>query len=373
MRILVVAEGSGGHLIPALEMSRALTNQQAHVTLLYARRTPTAQLLQQLIHDARMDGVHVWPIRLPSGRRVWRKLWQAGRMWRLAQERLEIWQPHVVVGFGGWLSIPVVLAARQRRIPIVIHEQNVRLGKANRFLVRRHWVDRAALSFEKTGEELNGTPATVTGLPIRRVLGLACREDAARQFKLDPARPTILVLGGSQGSQAVNRIACRMLSRLTDEQQRTWQFIHLTGGSDYAEVQSAYERAGVRAWIAPHLVERAWAYALADVVIARAGASTIAELAHCGTPSILIPYPYASGHQRDNARVVEEAEAGVRLEEAEATPQRLHGLLWQFFANEHLRRTMGERMHVLAQPDATHRLAETVSDVVRTEISVPHA
>jgi len=363
IRVLVAAEGSGGHLIPALEMSRVLAGFGAQVTLLYACRKPTAPLLQQLIHDARIDGVQTAPLRLRSvgGAQRWiQRLWQAVWIWRLTRERLKTLAPHVVVGFGGWWSVPVILAARQQGIPVLIHEQNVRLGRANRLLIRRHWVDQAAVSFESTRQELNGTPAVVTGLPIRRVIGMARREDAARQFHLDPQRQTVLVLGGSQGSKPVNHLVQQTLGLLSREERDAWQFIHLTGAADSTEIQRAYAAAGVRAWVAPHLLEMAWAYALADIVVARAGASTIAELARCGMPSILVPYPYAAGHQRDNAALVESAGAGVQLEEAAATPPRLHSLLWQLFANQGLRQTMGERMRSLAKPEATYHLASAV-------------
>ena len=367
-RILFVAEGSGGHLIPALEVSQALAAEGASVMLLYARRPQIASLMQELIHDVDADHVHVRPFSLspcpiPAIRGLWR-LRQAGAVWREAREHLSAFQPHVVVGFGGWLSVPVILAAQREEIPVLIHEQNVRLGRANRFLL--NWADQIALSFEETRAEMDDAPTVVSGLPIRRTIGTASREAAARQFGLEASAPTVLVLGGSQGSGVLNQLMCGMLPRLSSKDREAWQFLHLTGIQDEEKVAQAYAGLQLRARVAAHLAEMASAYALADVVIARAGASTIAELAQCGTPAIVIPYPHASGHQRANARLLESAGAGVVVDERTATSERLLGVLQQLLQDERLRRMMSAQMHTLAQPDATQRLARAILTLAAT-------
>jgi UDP-N-acetylglucosamine--N-acetylmuramyl-(pentapeptide) pyrophosphoryl-undecaprenol N-acetylglucosamine transferase len=298
----------------------------------------------------------------------------------MAQERFTMFRPHVVVGFGGWLAVPVVLAARQRRIPVLLHEQNVRLGRANQFLLP--WASQMALSFpacaapsttnggaagrEPTPAQLNGTPGVVTGLPIRHTVGTADRGDAARGFGLEPQLLTVFVLGGSQGSRAINRLVCAMLGELSWPERLTWQFIHLTGPHDPAMVQQAYAALSLRCWVAPSLANVADAYALADVVIARAGGSTIAELACVGTPAVLIPYPHARGHQRANAQHVEAIGAGVLLEEARATPQRLRDAVRRLLSDARLRHLMGTQMQTLARPDATQQLASAVVTLART-------
>jgi UDP-N-acetylglucosamine--N-acetylmuramyl-(pentapeptide) pyrophosphoryl-undecaprenol N-acetylglucosamine transferase len=279
-------------------------------------------------------------------------------VWRLAHKRIQAVQPQAVVGFGGWLSVPILLAARQRHIPVLVHEQNVSLGRANRFLLR--WADQMAVSFEDTCARLNGTPWTVTGVPIRSTIGLVSRKVACDRFGLDAKAPTILVLGGSQGSGAINRLVCEMFRELAAEDQAAWQFLHLTGAKDYAAVQQTAATFGIRGLVATHLVDMASAYALADVVVARAGASTIAELARCGIPAILIPYPHAGAHQRANARLIESVGGGVWLEEATATPRRVRGLLRWLLSDECLRRTMGERMRTLAKPHAAQQLAAAI-------------
>jgi UDP-N-acetylglucosamine--N-acetylmuramyl-(pentapeptide) pyrophosphoryl-undecaprenol N-acetylglucosamine transferase len=295
---------------------------------------------------------------------MWR-LWQTGVVWRVACRHLQAFGPDVVVGFGGWFCVPVGLAARHYRIPLLIHEQNVGLGRANRFLLK--WAAQAALSFEATRAQLNGTPHVVTGLPIRHQIGMIDRESAARQCGLNPEARTVLILGGSQGSRPINRLVCQALAGLAEEERTGWQFIHLSGALDEAALRQAYASLGLRSCVAAHLEEMACAYALADLVVARAGASTITELARCGIPAVLIPYPHAGGHQRENARLIESIGGGVWLEEATATPDALLGLVRGLLSDERLRRKQGEQIRLLARPDATNALATTILDLARRD------
>ena len=397
VRVLLVAEGSGGHLIPALEVASSLAQRGAQATLLYVQRPQLGELLSSMLASVAREGVEVVPLAMgpsaPSGRGPsivrrarfwWRRLGQAWRVWGIARERLRRQTPDIVVGFGGWVCVPVTFAARRRRIPMLLHEQNVSLGQANRFLMR--WADEVALSFpwrpssssrdraarRRAGLDTalawprrsrpDGRPSwVVTGLPIRRAIGTVSRQDAAQQLGCDPSTPTILVLGGSQGAQAINRSVCRALAVLAPEERAAWQFIHLTGQADCAWVRQAYADAGLKnAWVQPYFSDMAYAYALADVVIARAGASTIAELARCGKPALLIPYPYAHAHQRENVRLVEAVGGGVWLEETTLTPQRLAQLLRTLVTDARLRGIMGEQMHTLATPAATEQLAGAI-------------
>ena len=363
-RILMVAEGSGGHVIPALEVARVLRDAGAHVRLLYAHRKQTEALLQELMkRDGNVVDAHA-VLKASGPLRGTRRMWAAGSLWRTAHRHLRTFRPHAVVGFGGWVSVPVVLAARQRTIPVVLHEQNVALGRANRFLLP--WVDRVALSFEATRAEIKHTPATVTGLPIRHAIGTVGREAAASHLKGRSHGPTILIVGGSQGSRAINLLVTRLLRELSSEQRASWQFVHLTGAGQQTAVQEAYEAAGVaHALIRSHVSEMEWAYAMADLVIARAGASTLAELACCGKPAILIPHAYATRHQRANAKLVDSVGAGIWLEETTTSPRHLLGVVKQIMEDAPLRRRMGDRMQGLARPHAAQHLATTVLGVAR--------
>ena len=359
--VLLVTEGSGGHLIPALQVAESLAKTGARATVWYARRRPSASLADALVKEAADAGVEVHAIPFATSRRWLSRLWQCGQLWSQTQRWLEASAPDVVVGFGGWVSAPVILAARWRHIHCVLHEQNVAVGRANRLLVR--WVDRVAVSFRETQSALNGTPSVVTGMPVRDAIGRSSRDADAARFGFNAARPTLLVLGGSQGSRAINRVVGELVECLSSDERRRWQFLHLTGTADEGAVRRVYTRHQVTAWVAPFLTEMEAAYAQADVVITRAGAATITELARCGKPAILIPYPYAGGHQTVNARLVEHYGDGLLLEEGEATAARLLSAVRRLLADERLRLIMGRQMRGIAVHDAADRLTQAIVEL----------
>jgi UDP-N-acetylglucosamine--N-acetylmuramyl-(pentapeptide) pyrophosphoryl-undecaprenol N-acetylglucosamine transferase len=357
----LVAEGSGGHLIPALQVAESLAKTGVRATVWYARRHPSASLADALVKEAAEAGVEVHAILGETRRSLLGRLWQGGQLWSQTRRWLEASSPDVVVGFGGWVSAPVILAARWQRIHCMLHEQNVAVGRANRWLVR--WVDRVAVSFQETQHALTGTPAVVTGMPVREAIGRCSREAHAARFGFSVAQPTLLVLGGSQGSRAINRIVGEFVERATSDERRRWQFLHITGAADEADVHHLYARHEVTAWVAPFLVEMDAAYAQADVVIARAGAATITELARCGKPALLIPYPYAGGHQLVNARLVEQCGGGLVIEEGESTAMRLLSAVRRLLADDRLRLIMGQQMRGIDVPDAAERLTHTIMEL----------
>ena len=361
LKVLLVAEGSGGHLIPALQVAGALAKTGVHATVWYAKRRYTAPLADALVKEAAAADVDVRAIPLETGRNFLGRLWQCGQLWSRSRRWFDAVSPDVVVGFGGWVSASVILAARQRHIRCVLHEQNVAIGRANRLLVR--WVDRVAVSFRETQAALNGTPSVVTGMPVREAIGQPSRAQHAARFGFSAQRPTLLILGGSQGSRAINRLLLEMLEHVWPDERQRWQFFHVTGAADEALVREAYARARATAWVAPFVVDMESAYAQADVVIGRAGASTITELARCGTPAILIPYPYAGGHQVANARLVESIGGGLLIEERHATAARLLSAIRTLFADECLRVMMGRQMRAAAIPDAADRLRRAIVEL----------
>lgn len=357
LKVLLVAEASGGHLIPALQVAGALGAAGARVQVWYAERSQTAALAAALAGGMPQGAVEIRAI--PGGsNRPLDRLRRAWTVIRLMHRRLSQFKPDVVVGFGGWVSAPAILEARWRGAACVLHEQNVVMGRANRWLA--HWVDRVAVSFPRT-QLPRGVSAVLTGMPVRTAIGTGSRAEAAKRFGLNPSRPTVLVLGGSQGSRAVNQLLVEIAQQLTAAERASWQFIHLTGPSDVSEVRQAYARLGLDAWVAPHLVEMEEAYAHADLAIGRAGASTLAELASCGVPSILIPYPHAGGHQVANARVAEAQGGGLVLEQSQATPARALDMTRRLLGDQRLRAMMGRQMRALHRPDAAERLANDIT------------
>jgi UDP-N-acetylglucosamine--N-acetylmuramyl-(pentapeptide) pyrophosphoryl-undecaprenol N-acetylglucosamine transferase len=375
LKALLIAEASGGHLIPALELTSALARAGAVVKLWYARRRATAPLTRLLIAQAlatlatettRESRVEVEPIFLAPSRNPARRLWHGAALWRRTQRCVAEFAPHVVVGFGGWVSAPVLLAAMRRRIACLLHEQNVLPGRANRWLVSR--VDRVALAFRDTRALLNGPRCCVVGLPVRREIGRLSRSEAAQQLGLRPDQPTVLVIGGSQGSRTLNRLMVEAMARATAEERQRWQVIHVAGPDDEQAVRAAYAAAAVQARVAAALSDMAAAYAQADLVVSRAGASTIAELARVGLPALLVPYPHAGGHQLANARMVEAIGGGWVFEEPRVTAEALLGALRRLLADHTLRALMGSRMRRLDVPEATEQLARAVMELAQARV-----
>jgi UDP-N-acetylglucosamine--N-acetylmuramyl-(pentapeptide) pyrophosphoryl-undecaprenol N-acetylglucosamine transferase len=365
LKALLVADGSGGHLIPALQTARAIAEAGGRVRVWYALRAQTAPLAQALSAELRHPAIEIDAVPLQPPTNPLTRLSSGSRLWRRAERCFESFEPEVVVGFGGWISAPVVMAARLRRrtrIACMIHEQNVMMGRANRWLAR--WVDRIAVSFDATRDALN-RESVVTGLPVRERIGSISREDGARRLSLDPSRFTILVLGGSQGARVLNRLMKEACPQFSPEEQEAWQILHVAGPTDVPALQETYRASGIRGRAIPFVPEMDAAYAAADLVVSRSGASTVAELARCGLPAVLIPYPHANGHQRANADLVERTGGGFAIEEAEATPGRvLYALRW-LAADSALRQRMGARMRRLDHPDAAERLRSAITDVAR--------
>ena len=384
LKVLLVAEGSGGHLIPALEVAKALAHEGARIKVWYAQRRRIAPLAEALIggtgeeghaparrrggdhppaecSTCRRDAIDVDPIPVPSRAPVWQRFWQCGQLWQQANRCFDEFRPDVVVGFGGWLSAPVMLAAHHRRIGCVLHEQNVVMGRANRWL--RRWADRIAVSFLETQDPVLGQRTVVTGLPIRERIGALTRQEGATRLGLAPNRPTLLVLGGSQGSRRINELMLGTTAQWTAPERRAWQIVHLSGADEEARVHATYAAHGITASVKSFLADIEVAYAAADLVVGRAGASTIAELARCGLPALLIPYPYAGGHQRANAQVVEAAGGALVLEEEDTGAQQLLDAIRRILSDERLRNLMGMQMRSLHAADAVNRLMDTIVDV----------
>jgi UDP-N-acetylglucosamine--N-acetylmuramyl-(pentapeptide) pyrophosphoryl-undecaprenol N-acetylglucosamine transferase len=271
----------------------------------------------------------------------------------------------VVVGMGGYVSVPVALAALRARKPLVLHEQNAVPGLANRALARP--ARTVALSFADAARRLPRSVTTVvTGNPVRpEILAVRAQRDTLRkealvELDLDEARRTVVVFGGSQGALHVNRAIIEALAALAD--RRDLQVVLLTGPAHLEGIRSSLPSSGSLLVRPLGFLERMeLAYALADLVVSRAGATTIAELAVCGIPSILVPYPYATGrHQEANARALQRAGAAdVVLDDAisgRVFAARIAALL-----DDAARlRAMGECAAGWSRPDAAEALAAVV-------------
>lgn len=352
MRLLLAGGGTGGHLFPAVALAQLLLSQDetAAVQFVGTEKGLEARLLPKLklpLQTVDMAGV--------VGRGMRGKLEMLPRLVKSmyqARTILKRFAPDLVIGVGGYASVPVLLMAKGLGIPYLIHEQNAIPGLSNKLLGR--WAKMIFLSFANSGQGFESEKTLLTGNPLRAGL-----ETVAATL---PTDGKLLIFGGSRGAQAINRTIVEMLPLLKD-----WpdcpEILHQTGETELNEVRQAYQRAGLDPQqVVPFIDDMASAYAAAKLVVCRAGATTLAELTVCGRPAILIPFPFAAGdHQTANARTLEQAGAAKLLAQNDLTPQLLAEQVKQLFADRVRLQQMADKGRTLGRPGA----AETILNECR--------
>lgn len=358
MTVLMVSGGSGGHLTPAMALAGHL--QAEDRCFMISTRRPVDRIL--LAEGGRL--LEWETVGLQPFTPVWRwfsPFFVARQTRAAAQVRaiLRRTRPDVVVGFGGYLSAVGVVAAWSAGIPVVIHEQNVLPGRANRWLARL--ADTVAVSFPETARALpKGAAVETTGNPIRLRAGALTAEQARAELGLDADRPVLLVMGGSQGSRAINQAVVGMWRGMTPRAREGVQLLHLAGTRGVAEVEPMYRQMGIQAKVLPFLHRMDCGLAAATLAISRAGATAIAEMAEMGVPSILIPYPHAGGHQRANARWMQENGGAVVIEESDLSPDRLRRETEQLLFDPDRLEKLRRLLRAQADGSAARRLGELV-------------
>jgi UDP-N-acetylglucosamine--N-acetylmuramyl-(pentapeptide) pyrophosphoryl-undecaprenol N-acetylglucosamine transferase len=259
---------------------------------------------------------------------------------------LRDFRPHLVLGVGGYASGPVVLAAWALRYKTALQEQNVFPGLSNRILGR--FVDRAFISFPDSAAYFPEGIAVLTGNPVRRKI-------RPEQFlgSAGIRRPfSILIFGGSQGAHRLNQVMVATLPLLRDLRGKIG-ILHQTGEKDFQEVRAGYLREGFEAEVQPFIYDMDRAYRMADLVLCRAGATTLFELMATGKPAILVPYPFAANdHQTLNARSLAEAGAAVLVADGELSPEGVNRLFRELSADPGRLKRMSEQALALAKPNA---------------------
>ncbi|MDD5557658.1 MAG: UDP-N-acetylglucosamine--N-acetylmuramyl-(pentapeptide) pyrophosphoryl-undecaprenol N-acetylglucosamine transferase [bacterium] len=356
MRIAFAAGGTGGHLYPALAAAEDLRGRDASFeALFFVSRRP---------RDGETVGRSGFPFRPLPGRGLGggpagalaAALGAAGA-WAASASVMRRRRIEAVAGFGAYVSVGPVLAARTLGLGIVVHEQNALMGRANRRLAR--WADGVARGLPPAEGLRRGH--VLTGVPVRpSVLSPPGREEARARLGLEGNRFTLLVMGGSQGARALNEAAAADAPLLA--RGGGVQVVHLSGAEGCGMVRAAYGGAGLPAAVFAYLEEIEWAYAAADLAVCRCGAMTLAEIAASGLPAVLVPFPRAADdHQAVNARVFEAAGAAVVRPEAGLRPGALAGLVRSLMDDPGARRRMGTAARSLAVPDAARRLADLIA------------
>jgi UDP-N-acetylglucosamine--N-acetylmuramyl-(pentapeptide) pyrophosphoryl-undecaprenol N-acetylglucosamine transferase len=359
MKILATAGSSGGHIFPALSFVDALKNKYPETeTLLVLPQRSKKTLRQGPGHQVRY--ICVSPIRL---RLDYSNLLAIGNLFKGSLESVIImaeFRPDVVVGFGGIESLPVVFFAWLFRIKTLLHEQNVVPGRANRLLAK--FVDRVAVSFAQAKDYMGVDPERVvlTGNPVR-ALAVIPKEKAREYFGLRSDKFTVLVTGGSQGSRHINMGALRAISALSQSLQL--QVIHLAGHGGGEFITARYRSLGIEARVFDFLDSMEQAYSAADVVISRAGATTVTELILFNLPAILIPYPYAYQHQFANAKVLADRGCALVVRDEELDGEVLGQALNSVARNSQMLGSMRAQYRAFGRNNAAQLLVDEVESL----------
>ncbi len=362
MRVLIAAGGTAGHVSPALALARELAD--VHGAEVRFAGAPRGQE-ERLVGEAgfAFEPVETAPfVRRASLRNVTGLLVVLGSVRRSGRH---VADADVVVGMGGYASVPVGVAALRARRPLVVHEQNAVPGLANRLFA---WRARAvAVSFADTAPTFpRRTPTIVTGNPVRSAI-VAVREDRERLAKeahetleLEPTRQTVVVFGGSQGARHIGQAVTEAVQELADRDDL--QLLVLTGAANLESVRHAIPSGtALRVRALPFLDQMELAYAAADLVVCRAGASSVAEVSVCGLPSVLVPYPYATRrHQDANARALSRAGAAIVVPDDVLNGRLLAARVRDLLGDPARLAEMGRRAIAWARPDAAGALAHVV-------------
>jgi UDP-N-acetylglucosamine--N-acetylmuramyl-(pentapeptide) pyrophosphoryl-undecaprenol N-acetylglucosamine transferase len=358
--IAIACGGTGGHLFPGLAVAEQLRQRGCAVALLISPK----DVDQQAVKDVRDIEVFKLPAVGLQNRNYLSFAISFWKSFRLAGKIFKKRRPQAVLAMGGFTSAPPVLAARSSGARTFLHESNTVPGRANRFL--SGFVDEAFVGFPEASSRLKAGKITTTGTPVRRQFFTPgnTAEDGARfaacrvALGLEPDRPVILVVGGSQGASGLNEMILSVLSLLT---AKNWQWLHLTGANDFEKVKSAYAARGIKAVVKPFLGEMDLALGAATACVSRSGASSLAELAAMRLPALLVPFPAAAdNHQFSNAVVFEKTGAAKLLEQKDSASGKVAAILTELVENNDTRSKMQLTLAQWHAPKAAELIAENI-------------
>ncbi len=353
MKVVIVAGGTGGHLFPGLTIARKLKEKKkgSEVVFIGRKKGWEAKIVVREGFELVSISAGGW-----LGKSLVEKLCSAGKALAGFFQSFCVLgrlRPQVVMGMGGYVSGPFIFAAWLLRFPTVIHEQNLIPGFTNRILSK--FVSEVAVSFPDSSRFFPPGKVKVTGNPVReeiwKIRGSVPKKEGKR---------TLLIMGGSQGAHGLNLVLAEALDYLKGK-MGSWQIIHLSGKEDYSLMVQAYKRAGMAAIVYPFLHRVEDVYQEADLVVARAGATTVAEIVACGLPAIFIPYPLATHHhQEENARWLEKRGAAITIKERELTGKRIAETILSLIADEERLSRMAESSKSLGKPGAAEAVVARV-------------
>lgn len=367
MRAVIAGGGTGGHLFPAIAVAEEFKRRDndAEVLFIGTARGIEARVLPKEGYPVRFLKAEGMLGKSPFGKAV--SLFRLVSSIFRSRAILRAAAPDIVIGTGGYVSAGPVLSAWLISIPTLIMEQNLIPGLANRGLAKV--VDAVAITYHESMPFFPKEKTYLTGNPVRESILGGKKEDALRLFSLDEGRVTVFVSGGSAGARSINNAMLGAVNFMLGMKDRV-QFLHQTGEKDYEGVRKAYRHQGFKAMVSPFIHEMAEAYAASDIVVCRAGATTLAELTALGKPAIIIPYPHAAGHQEFNARKLLEMGACRMILDHELTGETLAGHIKELAGDESLRARMRTQSLALGVPDAARKVADIAESLIKSKRKV---
>jgi len=348
--VAIACGGTGGHLFPGLAVADRLMQRGCAVAMLISPK----DVDQQAVKSANGMEIFTLPAVGLQNRNYFSFAGSFVKSLFAARKFFNKRRPDAVLAMGGFTRAPPVFVAKDAGVMTFLHESNTIPGRANRLLSR--FVNEAFVGFPEAAARLKTRRVTVTGTPVRPQFQprdpAACRT----ALGLEPDRPTILVVGGSQGASGLNEM---ILSALPLIAGKRWQWLHLTGANDFEKVTAAYASHGIKAVVKPFLAEMDLALGAATVAVSRAGASSLEEIAAMRLPSVLVPFPAAAdNHQFFNGRAFEKTGAAKLLEQKNSTPAKVAAILSELVEDETARSNMQAALAQWHAPDAAGRIAE---------------
>ena len=362
LKIVIACGGTGGHLFPGIAVAQSLRSRGHESVLLISEKEIDA-LASEGYSELKFEKVPaiglpklLSPAAIKFGFRFF-------STYRRCAGIIKGFEADAVLGMGGFTSMPPIMAGRRRKAKTFIHESNAIPGKANRLTAR--WVDTVLLGLEECAEHFPNRETRTVGTPLRDAMTQPVDRAAALEFFgfSGDTKKTVFIMGGSQGARGVNRGVADALSEFDTGDIR---IIHITGKSEFDSVSEALGKSGIEHYVSPFCQKMEFAYELADLAIARSGASSLTELAAFGVPSILIPYPFAAeDHQTRNAEVFSKRNAAILMKEEELSRRCLGKVVNDLFSDQQTLGKLGEAMRSLAVRDAAENICDMIEESCR--------
>jgi len=363
MRVIIAGGGTGGHLFPGLAVAEEFKKRASLIEVIFvgtehgieARVVPREGYPIRFLRAEGLVGVSIFKKIKASVKTFYSFIDSYNIIKKL--------RPDIVMGVGGYASGTTMLTAFLMSIPTMILEQNSIPGLTNKILGR--FVKTVCITYQESFSFFPREKTFLTGNPVRLQILKGSIKSAYRLFSLERGLFTVFVFGGSSGATSINRAIVKALNNMHDLKGKI-QFLHQTGVRDYESIREAYRKLGFKGTIAPFIYQMGEAYAVADIVISRAGATTLAELTALGKPAILIPYPYASGqHQELNARKLLEMGAAKVILDSELEGEALARNIRELYMNETMRAEMQRNSMAIGEPEASARVVDLAMSLIK--------